>query len=119
MLDAPRIHFPNCFIDENRVWRKETIIEYSKYLPTFQIDIKCNEDSVLDQQIMWKLDNIRDFIHHYQRVENADLIEPIILRSNGFIFDGWHRLAKAILMGDRYLAAVKFITDPPPDYIIG
>ena len=117
MLDTPRIYFPNCFVDENRIWRKKTIIEYSKCLPVFNFLVE--ESEFLNQQLMWKLNNIRDFVHNCYRVEVSDLNEPIIFRSNGFLFDGWHRVTKAIIHDISSLPAVKFIVDPPPDYIIG
>lgn len=52
------------------------------------------------------------FLSHMKRVNDADLSYPIILTPEGYICDGWHRLCKAILNGDRYIQAVRLKNMP-------
>lgn len=52
------------------------------------------------------------FLHHMQRVLEADLNYPIILSEEGYIFDGVHRLMKAKHLGMQYIEYVQFEKDP-------
>lgn len=42
---------------------------------------------------------------------------PVILSADGRLMDGGHRIAKAWLSGATTISAVRFTTDPEPDYI--
>lgn len=46
-------------------------------------------------------------------MENKKL--PIILDDLGYITDGWHRVAKAILEGKETIKAVRIQNMPAPD----
>lgn len=106
--------FRNCFIDEEgNIWKTSTLIKESKSLPI--IKFKVNSISI-DEILQWKLSNIRDYCIHYKRVTNANLKFPIILRDDGYIMDGWHRLIKAMVDGIEYLPARKFEVNPKPDF---
>ena len=52
-----------------------------------------------------------------KRVQETDLDHPLILDEEGFIMDGWHRVAKALLEGRETIKAVRFETTPAPDYL--
>ncbi len=56
-------------------------------------------------------------INHIQLIEAADLSYPIILSSDGRIMDGMHRVAKAVLLGESHIMAVRFDATPEPDFI--
>lgn len=56
--------------------------------------------------------SLRDFIAHIKLVNDADLSYPIILNEDGACIDGKHRLAKAILTGEKTILAKRFIKDP-------
>ncbi len=103
-----------CFINESgNVWRDATLHHAATGLPEEIFD----PDSIsLDEMIRWKIVNLRDYVNHFNRVAGADLSEPIILRSDGYPMDGWHRIIKAIAMGGVTLLAKRFIRDPPPDF---
>ena len=55
---------------------------------------------------------MKAFVVHVQAVQDADLSYPIILDHEGFVMDGRHRIAKALLQGDTSIKFVRF-----PDYI--
>ena len=48
---------------------------------------------------------------------DADMSYPIIMDDEGFIMDGWHRVAKALLEGRETIKAVRFENTPAPDYV--
>ena len=53
------------------------------------------------------------------RIEAADLSYPVILHPRGWLMDGMHRLAKALMAGRTTVSYVRFTDDtlPPPwDY---
>ena len=94
--------------DNGDTWNMAAVVNYAKNLEVFDIPLKhlC---------IDCKIDNstIKDFVSHMQMVTDANLEQPIILDDNGRIFDGRHRVAKAILDGKDSIKAVRFIKDPP------
>lgn len=57
---------------------------------------------------------LTSFLYHWKRVEKADLSYPIILDSSGYICDGWHRVAKAILQGKTTIKAKRLEVMPEP-----
>ena len=104
----------HCFIDhQGNIWKDSTLINAAKDLPVKPFVVK---DVSLDEIIRWKISNLRDYVAHYKRVQQADCTIPIILRSDGYPMDGWHRIIKAMAIGIN-LTATQFITDPEPDFI--
>ena len=102
-----------CFIDESgNIWKDSTLIRESKGIETTPFDVSTIG---LDEVLRWKIVNIRDYIAHYDRIKNADCSIPIILRSDGYPMDGWHRIIKARAEGLQ-LTSRRFIKDPEPDF---
>ena len=60
---------------------------------------------------------IRRVAEHSDRIMRADLSYPVILAGDGHLMDGGHRIAKAWLNGKTHVRAVRFETDPEPDWI--
>jgi hypothetical protein len=54
---------------------------------------------------------------HMRLVEATSLEYPIILSSDGRVMDGMHRVVKALVQGLETIEAVRFTTDPDPDYV--
>lgn len=106
--------FKHCFIDhQGNVWKNSTLIEASKNLEVKPFD---TTKVSLDEVIRWKIANLRDYMVHYKRVVEADCSIPIILRSDGYPMDGWHRIIKAKAENIQ-LTAKRFINDPEPDFV--
>jgi hypothetical protein len=59
----------------------------------------------------------RDVAKHAKRIMEADLRYPIILAADGHLMDGGHRIAKAWIMGQTEIDAVRFEVDPEPDWV--
>lgn len=86
-------------------WKARDLADFAKEkkypifdLPLAGIDI---------QHLPFDIESLNDFIFQMKRVENASLEYPIILDNNGCIADGYHRVAKAILEGKRYIKAIR------------
>ena len=102
-----------CFLDgSGNIWKDSTLIRASRGLPAKPF--KVSEIS-LDEVIRWKIVNLRDYAVHFKRVLESDCSIPIILRSDGYPMDGWHRIIKALSTGQK-LTARRFIKDPKPDF---
>ncbi len=59
----------------------------------------------------------RRVAEHARFIQEADMTFPVILSSDGRIMDGMHRVLKAILAGLSHVPAVRFRSDPVPDYV--
>ena len=57
-------------------------------------------------------------VEHFVRIEKVNMDYPIILDPNGQIFDGAHRVAKAMTNGQTTIKAVKVEVMPPPDEVV-
>lgn len=53
-----------------------------------------------------------DIVGHIKMILDADLSKPIIIDKDGYIADGKHRLAKALLNGERTIKAVRLDHNP-------
>jgi hypothetical protein len=82
---------------------------------TLARDIEVKELLIEDMYISYSSpcdSSLRSFIEHVKAVQEADLSYPILLNEDGFIIDGRHRLAKAILMKRTTIKAKRFEKDP-------
>jgi len=59
----------------------------------------------------------REVAEHAQRIYDADVLKPVMLSAKGHLLDGFHRLARAYLLGMNEIATVQFTQDPEPDRI--
>ena len=59
----------------------------------------------------------RAITEHARLIQAVDLNFPIILSSDNRVMDGMHRVAKALLLGHATIEAVRFTTDPAPDFV--
>jgi hypothetical protein len=59
----------------------------------------------------------REITEHARLIQEADFGFPVILSSDGRVMDGMHRVAKALLLGRSHVNAVRFPSDPEPDYV--
>ena len=58
----------------------------------------------------------RNLAEHARLIAEADFACPVILSSDGRVMDGMHRVLKALMQDKRYILAVRFAVDPPPDF---
>jgi hypothetical protein len=99
-------------------WDVDHLLELSTELPVKEVPLES----------IWELDcvywfndgdevpTVRNIAEHIRLVSQVDLSYPIILGSDGRVMDGMHRVVRALLEGHGTIKAVRFETDPDPDY---
>lgn len=105
--------------DKYHVWHLEHIWEASKDLPVFDVEIESLKH--LDA-VCWFNEEfpatIRNVVEHFVRMQTVNSEYPIILDPDGQLFDGAHRVAKALASGQQTVRAVQLVEVPPPDEIV-
>lgn len=98
-------------------WDVDHLVALSADLPRCAIPL----EQIRELDASWAGDaevvTWRSLVAHVELMDHADLAFPIILAADGTVMDGMHRVAKALRLGRREIVAVRFATDPPPDYI--
>jgi len=101
-----------CSISEDGAWYVSCLIDAIKDTSNV-IPFDLDTWSIQLSRDPWNLQTMYDFVTHVRQMNEADLSYPVILSEDGVILDGWHRLAKAITTGQRYIKAVRFNKNPP------
>jgi hypothetical protein len=105
-----------------RQWNLKDIWHLSKDLPVSKIPVSELWDTRYSKVFCWQLnaEEITNdfFLHHLERVLDADLSYPIILSEDNYILDGVHRLMKCKHLSIEHINYVKFQTDPKPNKVI-
>jgi len=99
-------------------WDVRRLAELAKDLPREQIELTAIQE--LDELFWAGYSNTPTGLSvedHAKLIEKADLRFPIILSADGRVMDGMHRVAKATLMGQLTIEAVRFASDPEPDFV--
>jgi uncharacterized protein (TIGR03086 family) len=104
--------------DGRGYWQTERLWALSAGLPVRHIAIA--DITEFDQNCWFgqTQPTVRAVAQHVRQINEADLSHPVILAADGGLMDGGHRIAKAWLAGDTDIAAVRFATDPEPDWIV-
>ena len=90
----------------------------TKNLPRVQVPLSSIRE--LDEPFWFGHGDVptcRAVAEHARLIEATDLAHPIILSADGRVMDGMHRVCKALLLVHATITAVRFTTDPDPDYI--
>lgn len=105
--------------DKYHVWYTERLWKRAAQLPVITIEIESLKH--LDG-VCWFDDDfpptLRNVVEHFARMEQVDSDYPIILDPDGQLFDGAHRVAKALSQGETTIQAVKLLELPLPDEIV-
>ncbi len=97
-------------------WWTESLWAASSHLPVIEVPVDAIQELDEDCWFDGRAPSCREVAEHARRIQEADLRHPVILRSDGRLMDGGHRLAKAWLEGHEVVRAVRFVTDPEPDW---
>ena len=113
------VHFPKTNLyPYERKWNVNDIWEITKNFESKLISVDKLWNDRYAKAWCWQheneLINNEFFLHHMERVINADLSYPIILSEENLIFDGVHRLVKAKFYNLEKISYVKFKKDPLP-----
>lgn len=99
-------------------WDVHRLVRLSRDLPRERVAL--DEIRELDESF-WANEGARmtcrQVVGHVRLMEESDLSFPIILSSDGRVMDGMHRVCKALLLGREAIEAVRFESDPKPDYV--
>lgn len=100
-----------------KYWYVERLWELSKDLPTVDVAI---EDINGPDEVTWfslegPLPTCREVAKHCRRINEVDQSYPILLTQDFRVFDGMHRIARAIMDGKTHIKAKRFEQNPEPD----
>jgi len=98
-----------------RAWDIDRLVAVSKCLEGQLVPVASIRE--LDEPYWGQPMTCRNVAEHARLIEEADLGCPIILSSDGRIMDGMHRVLKALMRGESHIRAVRFLTDPEPDFV--
>lgn len=103
----------NTFVSGEKVWIVANLIEHAKALEVFDLPLAA----VYSGCAVWEpVSSAYGLAKQMRRVLDVDTSHPVILDQEGFIMDGWHRVARALIEGKSTIKAVRFIETPPHDY---
>ncbi len=117
--------FQHSFYDMNE--RGETVIydverlwKLAEVLPVEPVLLSAVEGE-LDYPYQWfknKKPSPREVAKHARRIYEADLSYPVLLKANGTVMDGVHRIARCWIEGRMWIDAVRFPADLAPDVVL-
>lgn len=103
------------YTDDKRTWFVSRLIEKARDLPVQEMPIT----GLNIYQLCPAMRTMREFVGHVRKTLDADLKYPIILDEEGYVMDGRHRIAKALLEGRETIKFVRFEETPEPDKVEG
>jgi hypothetical protein len=99
-------------------WDVNHLIELSASLPVNEVPLTSIRE--LDTVYWFGADGspatVRILVRHMQLVNDVDPSYPVILGSEGEVMDGMHRVARSLLARRTTVAAIRFLTQPEPDF---
>jgi len=98
-----------------RAWDIDRLVALSRHLHPESVSIASIRE--LDEPYWGEPMTCRAVADHARLINESDLSYPVILSSDGRIMDGMHRVLKALLLGQSRITAVRFVTDPEPDFV--
>ena len=98
-----------------RAWDVDRLVSLNKDLVPELVSIADIRE--LDEAYWGGAMTCREVAEHARLIQEADPSFPVILSSDGRIMDGMHRVLKATMEGRSHVPAVRFRSDPTPDYI--
>ena len=97
-----------------RAWDVDRLVALSQLLKPELVPVA--EVQEIDEAF-WGSMTCRDVAEHARLINDCDRTYPIILSSDGRVMDGMHRVLKALMQGESHVRAVRFASDPQPDYV--
>ena len=121
-MRAPKVKIMDMSFDEShfikgtKKWFAKTLYNEVKKekLQPFDFPLATFDMST----VSFESENMENFLFQCKRVLNADKTIPIVFDASGQVADGYHRICKAILDGDRYIKAYRLNIMPKEDETI-
>jgi hypothetical protein len=98
-----------------KAWDVDRLVALSRHLHSESVSIASIRE--LDKTYWGEPMTCRVVADHARLINESDLSYPVILSSDGRVMDGMHRVLKALLLGRSHIAAVRFVSDPEPDFV--
>ncbi len=96
--------------EETRCGKKKWFVKDLVDLPGIEFNLNLMS---IDLGVMpWDMDNMLEVIRHINDTNNVDFQYPVLLSPSGWVMNGWHRIAKAILDGKRTIRAKRLLELP-------
>lgn len=105
----------NCYCFENKTWNLPTLLKAIGDQGCILFDFPLSSID-LSRGPWGSIDNVEIFLYHAKRAIQCDLSYPLIFDWDGYLADGWHRVAKAILEGVASLKAYRLKEYVQPDF---
>lgn len=102
----------NVYTTNNESFDVATLIQFCKDKKYKEVEVPLEAFNL--NTFPWNLKNLSDIIGHINRVMKADLKYPIILDWDGCIADGYHRLVKAFISGQKTIKVIRMLDKPFP-----
>jgi hypothetical protein len=105
--------------DNFDAWDVGRLVKLTSDLPALEIPLSSIEDI---DSVHWigadgSPPTVRILVRHMELVNGADFSFPVIIGADGRVLDGMHRVAKALLLGNPTVRAVRFDVQPSPDHV--
>jgi hypothetical protein len=99
-------------------WDVDRLIRLTSHLPV--VEVALDQIGEIGENYWYNSEGdvptVRSMVDHMKILMEADTDFPVILNSEGRVMDGMHRIAKALYLGFPKIKAVRFPSDPLPDY---
>ena len=110
-LEVRKLHLSeNIFTSYGNSYDVPTLIQFAKEKEYKEFDMPLSGIHIGVEP--FKIDDFARFLYHIKRVDNVSLEYPILLDDQGYICDGWHRVAKAFLEGRPTIKAIRLLEMP-------
>jgi hypothetical protein len=100
-------------------WDVRRLVELTRDFPVEEVQLA--KIAELDEKHWYEHEGdtptCRSILDHMRLIDEVDLSYPIILNRDGRVMDGMHRVCRAAREGKDSILAVRFVTDPEPDFI--
>ena len=101
-----------------KIWEVARLWQLAETLEPITIPL---EEIVGLDQVTWFSESqrptTRAIAEHARRIMAADSSYPPILTEDRRVFDGMHRIAKALMTGQQTIVVKQFLVNPAPDQI--
>ena len=84
--------------------REQEVIPYDLHIASLDLG-----------RMPWQCESVLHFVQHMGDIEICDFRHPVIQAPAGWVMNGWHRIAKAIMMNKPTIKAIRLNYLPPCD----
>lgn len=116
--EVPKIKLPGLNLSDNQYvygtdkYDVPTLIQFckEKKYPVFDLPLA----GIYMGNMPFDVSSFLSFCNHVKRINKTSLDYPILIDNSGYVADGWHRIAKAIIKGNVTIKAIRMMEMPEP-----